>query len=214
MTKFASDIAIHHRQPQPQLHSLQLFLCKGIEIKCKQNFINGTKTKKTLQNRKKYENRMQNCFAPPGFTRAITRCAATAAGAFCGLRSAEKREGREREREGLITQSDKAGRKETEDGWRKGGGEGGDDAWIGYSTLARARRATRAGRAGITLFRRIERVSEPSSSSCSCEQPFDGWTNAMRTRINEASKRRFLRSLLPVCARKRQRAICDRYCPH
>ena len=119
-----------------------------------------------------------------------------------------------RGREGLITQSDKAGRKETEDGWRKGGGEGGDDAWIGYSTLARARRATRAGRAGITLFRRIERVSEPSSSSCSCEQPFDGWTNAMRTRINEASKRRFLRSLLPVCARKRQRAICDRYCPH
>ena len=40
LTKFASDIAIHHRVPQPQLHSPIFFSCKMTEIKCKQLFNN------------------------------------------------------------------------------------------------------------------------------------------------------------------------------
>ena len=169
------------------------------------------------------------CATAPGFTRAITRCAATAAGAFCGLSSAEYSEG---EREGLITQSDKAGRKETGDGWRKAGREGtrrdgGTDAWMGYSTLAGP------GQDYSILphrERERERESEPSTSSCSCERATNHSMDdrerhaAMRARINEASKRRFRPSFLPCflvsfstsCARDRYdvRYAILYYCPH
>ena len=75
---------------------------------------------------------MQIICESPCFTRAITRCAATAAGAFCGLSFAGEREEWERDRGAnhSIGQS----RKEGNRGRMDGGGGTGD--WVGYSTLA------------------------------------------------------------------------------
>ena len=89
LTKFASDIAIHHCcRPQPQFDesfwktfSLQEFLLSRRPNRRKSaKFGNYVRTlcKITCES--------------PCFTRAITRCAATAAGAFCGRSFAGERE--------------------------------------------------------------------------------------------------------------------------
>ena len=108
--------------------------------------------------------------------------------------------------EGLITQSDKAGRKETEDGWM----EGTDGRLDGIFDIGRAR---------ITLFCRIEGGRGGEWRAChrhhaaACEQPsMDEWTDK-RASEDQRGVRMSLPSYPPPPLPVRAKECEERYAP-
>ena len=188
-----------YRHPSPRPTAAvalsHLFSCKMTEIKCKQLFNNRPRQIRSSK------------IGDDVYYAKLFMCHRALPERSRGVRPLRRELLGEEDREELITQSDKAGRKETEDGWRGRGERWTDACRMGYSTLARAR---------ITLFCRIERASRRHDHHAAASNLSTGGRTHRRIasedqRGVQTSLPPFLRFLLLyfLCARKKHRD-----CPH